>query len=102
MQFIKSIAALKSMDSAEIFTNALKTVQSLNYNIFSNLNVSYSDLLNKISDTIDSVVPINQIRIKINTQEWFDNEVAEAIKIREKYFEKLKNSDLQIDYNFYF
>ena len=34
--------------SAEIFANALKTVQFLNYNIFLNVNVAYSDLLNKI------------------------------------------------------
>ena len=53
--------------SAEIFTNALKTVQFLNYNIISNVNVAYSDLLNKISDTIDSVAPLKEIRI--NTQE---------------------------------
>ena len=32
--------------SAEIFTNALKTVQFPNYNIFSNVNIAYSDLLN--------------------------------------------------------
>ena len=87
--------------SAEIFTNALKTVQFPNYNIFSNVNVAYSDLLNKISDTIDRVAPIKEIRIKNNTQEWFDNEIAEAIKIREKYFKKFKKSNLQIDYNFY-
>ena len=87
--------------SAEIFTNALKTVQFLNYNIISNVNVAYSDLLNKISDTIDSVAPIKKIGIKTNTQEWFDNETAETIKIREKYFKKLKKSNLQIDYNVY-
>ena len=80
--------------SAEIFTNALKTVQFPNYNVFSNGNVVYSDLLHKISDTIDSVAPIKEIRIKNNTQEWFDNEIAEAIKIREKYFKKLKKLNL--------
>ena len=69
--------------SAEIFTNALKTVQFPNYNVFSNVNVVYSDLLHKISDTTDSVAPIKEIRIKNNTQEWFDNETAETIKIRE-------------------
>ena len=87
--------------SADIFTNALKTVRFPNYNIFSNVNVAYSDLLNKISDTIDRVAPMKEIRIKNNTQEWFDNEIAEAIKIREKYFKKFKKSNLQIDYNFY-
>ena len=44
---------------------------------------------------------MKEIRIKNNTQEWFDNEIAEAIKIREKYFKKFKKSNLQIDYNFY-
>ena len=34
------------------------------------------------------------------TQEWFDNEIAEAIKIREKYFKRSKKSNLQIDYDF--
>ena len=82
--------------SAEIFTNALKTVQFPNYNIFSNVNVAYSDHLNKISDTINSAVPIKEIRIKNNTQEWLDNEIAEAIKIRGKYFKKFKKSNLQI------
>ena len=86
--------------SAEIFTNALKTVQFPNNNIFLNVNIAYSDLLNKISDTIDSVAPIKEIRIKNNTQEWFDNEIAEAIKVREKYFKKFETSNLRIDYNF--
>ena len=87
--------------NAEIFTNALKTVQFPNYNIFSSVNVAYSDLLNKISDTIDNVAPIKEIRIKNNTEEWFDNEIAEAIKTREKYFKKFEISNLQINYNVY-
>ena len=50
--------------SAEIFTNASKTGQFPNYNIFSNVNVAYSDLLNKISNTLDRVAPRKEIRIK--------------------------------------
>ena len=86
---------------AEIFTNALKTVQFPNYNIFSSVNVAYSVLVNKISDTIDNVAPIKDITIKNNTQDWFDNEIAEAIKTREKYLRKFKKSNLHINYNFY-
>ena len=62
--------------------------------MFWNVNVAYSDLLNKISETIDRVVPIKEIRIKNNTQELFDNGIEEAIRNREK-------SNLQTDYNFY-
>ena len=49
---------------AGIFTNALKTVKFPDYNISSNVNVVP---LNKISDTIDNVAPINEIRLKTNT-----------------------------------
>ena len=80
--------------SAEIFTNALKTVQFPNYNIFSDVNVANSDLLNKILDTIDNIAPIKEIRIKNDTQEWFDNQVAETIKTREKFFKKLKKNQI--------
>ena len=45
-------------NSAEVFTSGLKTVQFPNSNIFSNLNVAYSDLLYKISDTVGNVTPI--------------------------------------------
>ena len=73
---------------AEIFTNALKAVQFSNYNIFLNVSFAYSDLLNKISDTIHNIAPIKEIRIKTTKQDWFDNETAEATKIREKYFKR--------------
>ena len=51
---------------AGIFTNALKTVKFPDYNISSNVNVVP---LNKISDTIDNVAPINEIRLKTKTQD---------------------------------
>ena len=75
----------------------MKTAQFQNYKIFLNVNFAYSDLLNKIWYTIDtskkirSVAPTKEIRIKNKTQEWFDNEIAEALKLTEKYFKKFKN-----------
>ena len=70
--------------SAKIYTNGLETVQCPNCNIFSNANVVYLDLL--ILDTVDNVAPIKEIRIKNNTQDWFDNETVKAIKIRDNFF----------------
>ena len=64
---IKSSFDILKNYSVEIFTNALKTVQFPNYNIISHANNAYLDLLNKILDTIDKVVPIKEIRIKNNT-----------------------------------
>ena len=77
--------------SAEIYINALEAVQCPNCNIFSNANVVYLDLL--ILDTVDNVAPIKEIRIKNNTQDWFDNETVKAIKIRDNFF--FKKSKIQ-------
>ena len=46
---------------------------------------------------IDIVAPIKSRRIKQNSQEWLDGEVAEKISVREKLFKKLKKSKLHID-----
>ena len=87
--------------SVEAYTNALRKINFPNYDTFSNVNVAYTDLVKKISNTIDSVAPIKELRKKNNTQGWFDNEIADAIKIRDKYFKKFKKSNLHIDYDFY-
>ena len=79
----------------------MRKINFPNYDTFSNVNVAYTDLVKKISNTIDSVAPIKELRIKNNTQGWFDNEIADAIKIRDKYFKKFKKSNLHIDYDFY-
>ena len=87
--------------SVEAYTNALRQIDFPNYDAFSNVNVAYTDLVKKISNTIDSVAPIKEVRIKNNTQGWFDHEIVDAIKIRDKYFKKFKKSNLHIDYDFY-
>ena len=79
----------------------MRKINFPNYDTFSNVNVAYTDLVKKIWNTIDSVAPIKELRIKNNTQGWLDNEIADAIKIGDKYFKKFKKSNLHIDYDFY-
>ena len=45
----------------------------------------------------DKVAPIKERRIKHNSQEWFDSEISEAIKNRDKLLKKFKKSRLHID-----
>ena len=42
---------------------------------------------------IDKVAPIKERRIKRNSQKWFDVEISEAIKNRDKLLKKLKDLD---------
>ena len=50
---------------------------------------------------IDKVAPIKERRIKHNSQEWFDGEISEAIKNRDKLLKKFKRSRLHIDKELY-
>ena len=50
---------------------------------------------------IDQVAPIKSRRIKRNSQEWFDGEVAVKISVRDKLFQKFKKSKLHIDKEIY-
>ena len=81
----------------ERFVEEFKKINFLNYNIFSNINVAYSDLVEKTTTVTDKVAPYKEVRIKNNAQDWFDDEVAEAIKLREKCLMRFKLTKLHID-----
>ena len=70
-------------------------------NIFSNVNVAHLDLVEKILSVVDKTAPFKDLRIKNNTQDWFDDEVAEAIKLREKRLKNFKSTKLHIDEELY-
>ena len=48
-------------------------------------------------NVIDKVAPLKERRVKQNSQEWFDGEIADEIKNRKKF----KKSKLQIDKDIY-
>ena len=68
-----------------------------NYNNFENINDAYSNFVQKVMGVIDLVAPVKSRRIKQNSQEWFDGEVAEKINVHDKLFKKFKKPKLQID-----
>ena len=50
---------------------------------------------------IGKVTPIREKRVKQNSQEWFDGEIANEIKKRDELFKKFKKSRLHIDKDIY-
>ena len=46
---------------------------------------------------VNKIDPSKEIRIKNNTEKWFDREIAELIHTHEKIFLKSKKSNLHID-----
>ena len=43
-------------------------------------------------DVVNKVAPTKIIRVKNNTNEWFDGEIAEKIAARDKLFRKYKKN----------
>ena len=59
----------------ELLKEYLTQINFPDYNIFSNVNIAYLDLVQKILSSVNKIAPF---------KDRFDDEVAEAIKLREK------------------
>ena len=53
--------------------------------------------MNKITQVLNNLTPYKTIRVKNQSNEWFDGELAEQISNRDKLFKKFKKSKLHID-----
>ena len=81
----------------ENFERELKNIALPNYEKFSDVNSAYSDLVNKIIQVINNLAPYKTIRVKNQSNEWLDGELAEQISNRDKLFQNLKKSKLHMD-----
>ena len=57
----------------ELLIKELIKINFPNYNIFSNINIAYLDLVEKILSMVDKIAPFKDLRIKNNTQDWLDD-----------------------------
>ena len=85
----------------EILLEELRKINFPDYSIFSNVNIAYKDLVEKILSVVDKIAPFKVLRVKNNTQEWFDSEVAEAIDLRDKRLKHFRSTKLHVDEELY-
>ena len=67
------------------------------YEKFSDINSTYSDVVKKIIQLINNLALYKTIRVKNQSNKWFDGELAEQISNRDQLFKKFKKSKLHID-----
>ena len=79
----------------ENFERELKNIAFPNYEKFSDVNSAYNDIVNKITQVINNLASYKTIRVKNQSSEWFNGELAEQISNRDKLFKKFKKSKLQ-------
>ena len=84
-----TIRSLKNY-SKDIYIEALNEIDFPDYSEFDSVDEAYDDLVKKLTEVIDKIAPVKKIRVKSNTQEWFDDEIRQAIKICDKCFSKIQ------------
>ena len=83
--------------SQTLFLDKLGKVNFPDYSNFKDINNAYSDFTEKVTSVIDEIAPIKEIRVKNNSQDWFDAEINEEIERRDKSLAKFKKSRLHSD-----
>ena len=76
--------------TVNVFVEKMQKVNFTNYERFSCIDAAYTDFLKKLIKVVNEIAPSKKIKIKNNTQEWFDREIAELIHAHEKLFLKFK------------
>ena len=87
--------------TVDLFELELSKLNFPNYQNYNEINEAYNDFIQKIMSVIDKVAPVKERRVKQNSQEWFDGEIGNGIKNRDKLFKKFKKSKLHIDKDIY-
>ena len=87
-----SFRSLKNY-SIENFERELKNIAFPNYENFSDVNSAYNDIVNKITQVINNLAPYKTIRVKNQSNKWFDGELVEQISIRDKLFKNFKKAN---------
>ena len=65
---------------------------------YENINAAYSHFVELITNIIDELAPVKEIRVRKDSQEWMDQEVLEGIRIRNKLLTKYRTSQIHSDY----
>ena len=83
--------------SQTLFLDRLRKINFPDYPNFKDINDACSDFTEKVTSVIDEIASIKKIRVKNNSQDWFDAEINEEIERRDKSFAKFKKSRLHSD-----
>ena len=98
-----STVSIRSMKNytKDTFIQKLSEIQFPDYSVSECVNGAYSDFVSKLMNVIDSISPSKQVRVKSNTKAWFDRNILEAIRVRDKLRKKYKKSGLNLDFNMF-
>ena len=83
--------------SKDSYLQELENAKFPEYSKFRDINCAYSDFIGKLTTIIDKVASVREMRIKTNSQKWFDQEIHEHIALRDKMLAKFKKLRKECD-----
>ena len=87
--------------AVDAYKNALEKINFPNYEYFEDASRAYSDFFQKLTKVIENIAPCMTKRVKGNTQNWFNEEVLEKLRSRDKLFQAFKKTRFHIDNELY-
>jgi len=80
---VAKIRCMKNYDS-DVFVDKLNSVNWFEEIETEDVNIAWSNFSKRFIDVIDSVAPVKAVRIKQNTEHWFNGEILNLISKRDK------------------
>ena len=74
--------------TADKFGDKLNDVNFANYSEFDDVNNAFVDFSDKLIQVVERIAPYREFRVKGHTEDWFDCEIMEVIKCRDKLLNK--------------
>ena len=74
-----------------------------NYSVdnFHNPDIAYNDFINRLDGVVNTIAPFKTVRVKNNTSERFDGEMADKIHTRDKLYKRFKLTKLHVEEEIY-
>ena len=83
--------------SKDLCLQELENAKFSKYAKFTDINCAYSDFIGKLTTVIEKIAPVREMRIKNDSQEWFDEQLHEHIALLDKMLAKFKKSRKECD-----
>ena len=82
--------------TAENFCDKLNDVNFPNYSEFDDVDNAFADFSDKLMQAVDGIALYREFRVKGHTEDWFDGEIMERIKNRDKLLKKYKKKNWKL------
>ena len=83
--------------SAERYLEILKEIVFQNYRTCTSKNNGYTDFIYRFVGAINFTALAKRIRVKANSEHWFDGQIMSTIPRRDKLYKKLNISGIKTD-----